>query len=190
MQFVQTGGETRTLHNDKRRGKALIQLRSCVADRGKEQEAKNKLPRCRSQKVCCCCCCRGVTHCIVLYRRDCGGEIKQNMPWATYATIWKGVGNADRGGERSRKREMDVQRVVVKGGGTRKETLALLTVELARETTSSVGLLSSIHPKRTGIFKSPCIVVRHSPRLDPVVRHAYRIRTFCVFLIYRSLFPS
>ena len=70
-----------------------------------------------------------------------------------YRTIWKGVGNADRGGERSRKREMDVQRVVVKGGGTRKETLALLTVELARETTSSVGLLSSIHPKRTGILR-------------------------------------
>lgn len=62
-------------------------------------------------------------------------------------------GECRQGGERSRKREMDVQRVVVKGGGTRKETLALLTVELARETTTSVGLLSSIHPKRTGILR-------------------------------------
>ena len=28
--------------------------------------------------------------CAVLYRRDCGGEIKQNMPWATYATALYG----------------------------------------------------------------------------------------------------
>ena len=61
-------------------------------------------------------------------------------------------GECRQGGGRSRKREMDAQRVVVKGGGTRKETLALKIVELARETTTSVGLLSSIHPKRTGIL--------------------------------------
>ena len=92
-----------------------------------------------------------VASCAVLYRRDCGGEIKQNMPWATYATALYGKEwGMQTGG--ARKREMDAQRVVAKGGGTRKETLALKIVELAREATTSVGLLSSIHPKRTGIL--------------------------------------